>query len=154
MASGGARNRSGPGVDPGSFRSDARGLSFDTLPAEGFSGLVPEFPLPDASVRELDVWAELWSTPQAAAWALESWRHRSVAMFARVSVRSEDVGAPSSLLAQVHRFADQIGLTPAGLKENSWTIARDELASRRDSAPVAKVAVSAKERLRALSNGG
>ena len=78
MARGGARNRSGPQPDPMSGRSDARGLKFDQLPAEGYDGEVPEFGLPGATPRELAVWEKLWRTPQAAAWAREPWRHSVV----------------------------------------------------------------------------
>ena len=71
MGRGGARNRSGPPPQEGSARSDARGYSLTALPAEGYRGPVPEFPLDDATDRELEVWAQLWRTPQAAAWACE-----------------------------------------------------------------------------------
>lgn len=153
MPSGGARNRSGPTVDPNSGRSDRRGLKFVTLPAEGHRGEAPAFPLPDESAREAEVWAELWTSPQAAQWAKESWRHRSVAMYARWSVKMEDLDAPSSLGAVVHRLADTIGLTPAGLKENGWQIAADEVAAARSSKaekPAAKPAAKPARRLRAV----
>lgn len=122
MTSGGARNRSGPRPDPRSERSDSRGLAFTSLPAEGHRGYVPVFPLPDVSAREEELWKRLWKTPQAAAWAREKWRQHTVAMYVRVSVRAEDPDAPAGVLAQLHRFADQIGMTPAGLKENGWII--------------------------------
>src|SRR5690606_2277727 len=117
MAHGGARNRSGPPADPNSGRSDARGYKLTALPAEGYSGEVPEFPLPDPTVRELEVWGEAWRTPQACAWSLpsERWRIRTVAMWVRLSVRCEAEDAGASLLGQLHRFADQIGMTTAGL---------------------------------------
>ena len=70
---------------------------------------------------------DLWRTPQAAAWAREPWRHRTVALWVRTSVRCEEPDAGAALLAQVHRFADQIGLTPAGLKENGWAIAAADI---------------------------
>lgn len=122
MARGGARNRSGPAVDPSSARSDARGVSLGQLPAAGYSGEVPEFPLTSPEARELVVWAEVWRTPQACRWAVESWRWRAVAMWVRWSVKMEAPDAKVGLGAAVHRMADTIGLTPAGLKENGWTI--------------------------------
>lgn len=135
MARGGARNRSGPQPDPKSGKSETRGLTFETLPAEGHKGYVPVFPLPGVSEREQELWKKLWKTPQAAAWAQEKWRHHSVAMYVRVSVRAEDRDAPSSVLAQLHRFADQIGMTPAGLKENGWTIAEAKAPAERKARP-------------------
>ena len=124
MTSGGARNRSGPKADPNSGRSDTRGYSLTALPASGFDGPVPDFPLPGASARELEVWAEAWATPQACAWSLpsEAWRQRTVALWVRTVVRCEAEDASASMLGQLHRFADQIGMTTAGLAEMGWQI--------------------------------
>src|SRR5690606_35162207 len=107
MAKGGRRNRSGPTPVEGSQRSERRGYSLTALPAEGYKGKAPEWPLPSPSDRELEVWAEAWRTPQACAWSMpsEAWRVPTVAMWVRVRVRCEAQDAPSSLLAQVHRFA-------------------------------------------------
>ena len=132
MAHGGARNRSGPAPQEDSGRSDRRGYSLTALPAEGYAGKVPDFPLPDPSDRELAVWETAWRTPQACAWSMpsESWRTRTVALWVRTSVRCETVDAPAALLGQVHRFADQIGMTTAGLAEMGWKIAVDEVAKK------------------------
>lgn len=133
MARGGARNRSGPPADPSSGRSDRRGVKLTALPAEGWDGAVPEFSLLDPTTRELDLWEWAWRTPQACAWQLpsESWRVRTVALWVRLSARCEMEDAAASLLAQLHRFADQIGMTPAGLRENGWAIAKDEVGEKR-----------------------
>src|SRR5690348_4750838 len=100
MPRGGARNRSGPLPSEASERSDRRGYSLTALPAEGFDGDVPEFPLPQASGRELEVWEQAWRTPQACAWSMpsEAWRVRTVAMWVRLSVRAEDPEAGAALL--------------------------------------------------------
>ena len=131
MTSGGVRNRSGPSADPSSARSDQRGYKLTALPAEGYAGPVPNFPLPSASERELEVWTVAWRSPQACAWSMpsESWRQRTVALWVRTSVRAEAVDAPASLLAQVHRFADQVGMTTAGLAEMGWAVKVDDLAA-------------------------
>lgn len=131
MPSGGARNRSGPRPSETSTRSDRRGYTLNSLPSEGYRGPVPDFPLDDATDRELEVWAAVWRTPQACAWALpsEAWRLRTVAMYCRVEVRCEAPDAAPSLLAQRHRFADQVGLTTAGLAEMGWKVAVDEVAA-------------------------
>ena len=150
MARGGARNRSGPQPDPLSGRSESRGLKFDQLPAEGYRGELPEFGLPGATERELAVWEKLWRTPQAAAWACEPWRHSVVENYARWVVRSEDPEASAAIMAQVHRLGDQLGLTPAGLRENGWSIVRDEVTPKRSerAAPAAPT-----RRLRAVGDG-
>lgn len=154
MTKGGSRNRSGPQADPRSGRSDARGLKFTALPSEGFAGDIPEFPMPDATEREAEVWAELWRTPQAAAWDAEPWRIRSVAMYCRWSVRSEG-DVPAAFLGQVHRLGDQIGLTPAGLRENGWAIAADEVTEKRaEKSPATEGKAAPARRLRAVNGGG
>lgn len=130
MGSGGARNRSGPPIDPNSGRSDARGIVLTALPNEGYRGDPPVFPLPAESARESELWARVWATPQACAWSVQPWRHYTVGQWVRWSVRAEDPEAPAAVVAAVIRFADQIGLTPAGLKENGWAIAADEVAAK------------------------
>lgn len=40
----------------------------------------------------------------------------------RATVRCEASDAPASLLTAAIRLADQIGLTPAGLRENGWEL--------------------------------
>jgi hypothetical protein len=155
MPRGGARNRSGPAPDPASGRSDRRGFRLDALPAEGYDGDVPPFPLPKIKVfevyfedkqrvkefdaestvarydREIELWAQTWRTPQGAAWAREPWRWQTVAMYVRTMVVCESGDATAADKNSVHRFADQIGMTPAGLKENGWKIAADEVAAKR-----------------------
>lgn len=135
MPSGGARNRSGPRPDPNSGRSDRRGLRLDALPAEGYAGDVPDFPLPNERDRELKLWAWAWRTPQAAAWIREPWRWPAVAMWVRTMVVCESLEATAADKNSLHRFADQIGMTPAGLKENGWKIATDEVSAKRSATP-------------------
>ncbi len=154
MARGGARNRSGPKPVETSARSDARGYSLTALPAEGYNGPIPDFPLPDPTGREVELWAEAWRTPQACAWSLpsESWRSRTVALWVRLSARCEQAEAPASLLAQLHRFADQIGMTTAGLAEMGWKVAVDEVSERRSDA-AAKPSPSSRDRMRVVGDG-
>jgi hypothetical protein len=61
--------------------------------------------------------------------------------------------ANASLVAQLHRFRDQIGLTPAGLKENGWAIARDETAAKRGAKRPAAKPVSARDRMKVVQGG-
>ena len=157
MASGGARNRSGPPADPTSGRSDRRGYKLTALPAAGYPDEAPEFPLPrvtrfneiyedgkkrresDAGAteifrdRELEVWAESWRTPQACAWSMERWRWQTVAEFCRLKVVVEmEPDANAALVSQLHRYRDQIGFTPAGMRDNGWAIAHDEVTPKRE----------------------
>lgn len=154
MARGGARNRSGPQPDPESGRSDRRGYSMTALPADGYDGPVPEWPLPAVTDRELEVWESAWRTPQACAWSMpsERWRIRTVAMWVRLSVRCEEPDAGAALLAQLHRFADQIGMTTAGLSEMGWRVAVDEVGEKRATSKAPKRS-SSRDRMKVVSGG-
>lgn len=156
MAKGGSRNRSGPPADPNSGRSERRGFKLTALPSSGFDGEVPEFPLPERTVyrwefedkrryqvpdedqtvdvreRELELWEWAWRTPQACAWSMEQWRWHTVAMWVRTAVVCESSEATAADKNSLHRFADQVGLTPAGMRENGWAIAADQVSEKRE----------------------
>lgn len=175
MSRGGSRNRSGPLADPASGRSERRGYSLTSLPAGGYDGPVPDFPLPPRRVyyvvakerhfdeaateavadRERDLWAWVWSTPQACAWSMpsESWRLQVIAMYVRTFVICEGSDATAADKNSLHRFADQIGMTTAGLAEMGWKVTVDEVAAKaaeRSSAPKPK---SSRARLKVASGG-
>ena len=176
MARGGSRNRSGPQADPKSGRSDRRHFTLTALPSEGYKGDVPAFPLQPIVLfteyfadkvkvkerdddetesfrdREADVWAEAWTTPQACAWSMQSWRWPIVGEYCRLKTIVEfDPSASAALVGQLHRYRDQLGLTPAGLKDNGWAIATDEVGAKRDEADAPKGVPQ--RRLRAVENG-
>lgn len=153
MTRGGARNRSGPAPDPNSGRSERRGFKLTALPSGGYDGEVPDFPLPGATKRELDVWASLWSTPQACAWLMEPWRWDSIAELAVLRVRSEARDCPVNIYEKIRQWRDDLGLTPAGLKANGWAIAVDEVASKREETVEAPVRPSSRSKLKVVSSG-
>lgn len=148
----GGHGRSGPQPDEQSLTSARKGVSFTALPSEGYQGEAPEFPLPGASSRELEVWSDAWRTPQAAAWSMQPWRWRTVALWVRWSVRVEDPEASAALGQVVVRFADQIGLTPAGLKENGWKISSDDLAEQREEQQQKQAKPGVKSRLKVVNS--
>lgn len=174
MPRGGARNRSGPKADPNSGRSDRRGYSLTALPSEGYSGPVPEFPLMRRNVyfvvdkerrfdeaatqmvaeREAGLWAWVWRTPQACAWSMpsEAWRLHTIAMWVRTMVICESSEATAADKNSLHRFADQIGMTTAGLAEMGWKIAVDEVAVKAAASVPSADAGKPKRRLRAVSS--
>lgn len=157
MARGGARNRSGPAADPSSGRSDRRGYKLTALPSEGFREDAPEFPLPGVTDRELEVWGSLWSTPQACAWSMQSWRWLSVADLVRLQVRGEAHDAPVNIATVVRQLRADLGLTPAGLKENGWAIAADEVGAKREEkgdVPVKSSQKSSRDRLSVVNGDG
>lgn len=149
---GGARNRSGPPPDPASARSKRRGYTQTPLPAEGYNGPIPDFPLPEPSERELEVWSAAWRTPQGWGWSqpTEAWRARTVGLWVRLSVRCEAPDASASLLAQLHRLADQIGMTTAGLSEIGWRVAEREAPEQAQKTP--RVSSLERARLRSVKD--
>jgi hypothetical protein len=179
MARGGARNRSGPKADEKSGRSDGRGYSLTALPAEGYSGPVPEFPLMRRSVyrwefedkrkfqvfdadatadiadREKDLWEWFWRTPQACAWSMpsESWRLHTIAMYVRTFVICEGSDATAADKGSLHRFADQIGMTTAGLAEMGWKVAVDAVAEKRNEPVPAEQSDDPRDRLSVVDGG-
>lgn len=179
MASGGSRNRSGPQADPMSARSDARGIQYSALPSEGRQGPPPApWPLSDPQVfiegiengrpvkqldsvaseerrsAELALWDQVWTYPQACAWEREPWRWNIVAMWVRTFLTASGPEAKAADKTALHRFGDQLGLTPAGLRENGWAIARDELADRRsDPEPATPSTGKRERRMRAVGDG-
>lgn len=176
---GGARNRSGPKASETSGRSDRRGYSLTALPAEGYEGPAPEFPLPRRVVRrwefedkakfqvvdgeeteriaarELALWEWAWRTPQACAWSLpsESWRLPTIAMWVRTFVLCEGSDATAADKNSLHRFADQIGMTTAGLAEMGWKVAVDEVAAKAADRKPAARAKSSRDRMSVVSGG-
>lgn len=175
MGSGGHRMNSGPKPDPRSGRSDRRGLKFNQLPAEGWSGDVPEFPLPkmdrftketdgeggtvevfDAKLtkrtreREIEVWNEAWRTPQASMWSVDSWRWSTIAEYCRLKTVIEmKPDSNAALVGHLHRYRDQIGLSPVGLAGNGWEIVADAPADTGAPEP-SGVTEQPKRRLRAV----
>lgn len=173
MTRGGARNRSGPQADPNSGRSDRRGYSLKALPSDGFDGEAPSWPLPRREVfrkevdefgnsvpmfdkaateavarREVELWEWAWLTPQACAWSMpsESWRLHTIAMWVRTFVLCESSDATAADKGSLHRFADQIGMTPAGLRENGWAIVTDEVGAKSREREQQEVAAPKRER--------
>ncbi len=107
--------------------------------------------------REAELWSWAWRTPQAWAWAQpsESWRLHTIALWVRTYVLCESSEATAADKGSLHRFADQIGLTPAGLKENGWAIAKDEVAAKRaDANPEPAEPKSSRSRMKIVRESG
>lgn len=149
MTSGGARARSGPAPDPSALRRDRAGdASWVTLPAEGFGGVVPDFPLADALTAEVEMWAQLWRKPQAFMWAKLGLEFE-VAAYVRAAMKAVTLDASPNLMVPVLRMAAEIGLSLPGMHSLRWKFSEDELEARR-SAP-SRPAPSMKSRLAAVN---
>lgn len=156
MVSGGARARSGPAPDPNALRRDRRDdAAWVTLPVEGFTGAIPEFPLPGgASGDEATLWAALWRKPQAAMWS-QLGLTLEVAAYVRAFLESVEPEASAGLKTAVLRMAAEIGLSLPGMHQLRWKFAADELAEKRaEKSEVPSAAVSVRDRLGAVGGGG
>src|SRR5699024_7967414 len=99
----------------------------------------------------------LWSTPQACAWSMpsESWRLMTIGLYARTFVICESGDATAADKGSLHRFADQIGMTTAGLAEMGWKVAVDETAERRVEKSESTKRSSSRDRMKVVaSNDG
>jgi hypothetical protein len=154
MPKGGARTSSGPPPDPNALRrdrpSDAAGWT--TLPAGGFAGEIPAWPLTEATPREDVLWSAAWRSPQAAAWARMGWSH-DVALYVRHLGLAE--AGDMKAAGEARQWSDRLGLNPAAMLRNRWRVAPDEVGQRRETrqAP-ATVRVSARDRLAKVAAGG
>lgn len=149
MTSGGARGRSGPAPDPNALRRDRKDdAAWVTLPAGGFAGPAPEWPLGSLSDAEAGLWAKLWAKPQGFMWD-QLQLEFEVAAYVRAFLESVEPEASAGLKTAVLRMSAELGLSTVGMGQLRWKIAVDEVAEQRNKAkPVAK---SARDRLKALN---
>lgn len=179
MTSGGSRARSGPAPDPLALRRDRKDdADWVVLPAEGYTGEVPGFPLEKISVydiywedkkrvkeydadgtealrdRELALWEKLWSKPQAFMWAKLGLEYE-VAAYVRAFIESTGEDSNSGLKTAALRMSAEIGLSLPGMHAQRWKFSEDDLAARRAAAVAAPAASgpSAADRWAALGNG-
>lgn len=132
MASGGARARSGPAPDPTALRRERDAGEWTILPAAGREGALPEWPLAEQSIREVELWARLWRMPQALMWERYG-QDLEVALYVRRLSEAELMDSRVNLSTLVRQMADSLGLTTPGMRANRWRIAADEVAERRES---------------------
>lgn len=126
----GGHAHSGPAKDPSSRTSERAGFTLTALPNEGYRGTVPDLTdfLAEVTARHEQLWAVLWSTPQACAWSQESWRWPVVADLVMFRARADDPESPVGLATSIRQLRDDLGLSKAGLAANGWAIAAAEVA--------------------------
>lgn len=139
MTSGGARARSGPAPDPNSYRSLDK--DWVDLPAAGFSGEVPDFPLADALEVEVALWGELWAKPQGAAWDSLGLKFQ-VAAYVRAYIKATALEAVNGWSTVVLRMEAELGLNVPGMRSNGWKISDGTAAAPATSAPAARKTTS------------
>ncbi|MCW2904913.1 MAG: hypothetical protein JWO67_7178 [Streptosporangiaceae bacterium] len=123
MPSGGARVVSGPPPDPNALRRDRPSdkAGWTSLPVEGRPGKAPVWPLTEQTDREIELWIDLWSRPQAVMWERLGQEYE-VAMCARMLARAEVPRSSVELLKTVKQFFDSLGLSTAGMLRNRWRL--------------------------------
>lgn len=107
------------------------------LPAEGYRGPIPDWPLPDGTRAEGERWLLLWRTPMAAAW-VKLRIETVVARYVRIALIAESFDSLTSVaLSQIKTEARQLettlGLSPAALKRLEWEIVEDEVEEQRQA---------------------
>lgn len=148
MTSGGARQRSGPAPDPHALRRDRKDdAGWITLPAEGFKGAIPDWPLGDnVLAAEFVVWGKIWRKPQATMWAKLGLEYQ-LAAYVRAFVESTAPDASAGLKTAVLRMEGELGLSLPGMHSLRWKFSEDELTERRE----VRSGTSMKSRLAAVS---
>lgn len=110
-------------------------VAMTQLPAEGYKGPVPKFPLDKPSRAELARWATLWASPQAAMWArmqIELVVARYVRNCLTIEAGMVSVAA-AHLNAEVRQQEDRLGLSPLSMLRLRWEIVPDEMVEQRDA---------------------
>lgn len=123
----------GPAPTPNPRRRNAR-PGVVNLPAEGYQGDIPHWPLSFPTMEEEDCWNQLWRLPQAAAWA-QMHLDRTVARYVRALLVAEAPGAYTAALAEVRQIEDRLGLTPMSMLRLRWEVSTDEVAVARAEQP-------------------
>jgi hypothetical protein len=152
----GGHAASGPAPDPNALRRDRPGdaATWTTLPAEGRQGPAPEWPLIEADGREWELWAELWSMPQAIMWERLGQRYE-VALYVRMLARAEQPKSSIELQKVVRQYLDSLGLSTQGMLRHRWRLSANEVAEKRATKTTkAPARPSMRDRLKAIDGGG
>ena len=148
---------SGPTPNPASRRQMGnQAHTWLDLPALGRQGDAPawpmmavdEGPLAKIHLRELEVWSDIWATPQAVAWERNGWTH-DVALYVRYFVLGEFGNLDAAKEARM--WSDRLGLNPAAMLKNRWRVTSDEVAEKRTEKTTAKT--KARRRLKVADSG-
>ena len=155
MASGGARARSGPAPDPNALRRDRDAGEWTVLPADGRKGATPAWPLSEQSIREAELWSDLWAKPQAIMWERFG-QDLEVALYVRRFTEAELMDSRVNLSTLVRQMADSLGLTTPGMRANRWRITAEEPAPAKPTARgrTAAAAKSSRSRLKVVPGDG
>lgn len=120
----------GPESNPNARRRNLPRVAKVQLPAEGYQGEIPPWPMTEFTMPEIGRWEQLWRTAQAAQWA-RMHIELTVALYVRVSLAVENEAknnvATAQTLNSMTAMQDRLGLNPQSLKRLEWEIVADEL---------------------------
>jgi len=153
MTKGGARARSGPAPDPNALRRDRDAGEWTVLPADGRLGVTPDWPLTEESVREAELWADLWRKPQAIMWERFG-QDVEVALYVRRLTEAELMDSRVNLSTLVRQMADSLGLTTPGMRANRWRITAEEAPRPATTGRAAPARSSSRSRLKVIPGDG
>lgn len=117
------------------------------LPAEGRTGDIPMWPLTMATSAEMELWHQLWRTPQAVMWERFGWT-RVVARYARYVIAAEALNKDA--MGEARQLEDRLGLSPKAMRLLLWTVAADEVAEKRAETAGADPSSTARGRIKAV----
>lgn len=155
MPKGGARSRSGPTRDPNALRrmrkDDKSGWTI--LPSEGRNAPAPDWPLTEATPRELVLWERWWSKPEALLWERDG-SADYVALTVRMFAEAEVEKASAENRKTVRMMMADLYLTRDAKDRALIRVAEDETAEKRaekSAAPAKRP--SARDRFQVVSGG-
>jgi len=144
----------GPAPKPdGARRRRNAVVPMTQLPAEGRQGEPPVWPISAArdsaaAARELELWTELWSLPQAVAWERQKTPPATVALYVRWTVKAE--GGSLDAGKEARMLSDRLGLSPTAMQKLRWEVVVDELAAQRSGSRPRAVAPAPARRAAAV----
>lgn len=154
MPKGGARSRSGPAPDPNALRRARKDdAQWTTLPSEGREGPTPEWPLTDATARELVLWERWWHKPEALLWETDG-SEDYVALTVRMFAEAEVEKASAENRKTVRMMMADLYLTRDAKARARIRIAEDETAEKRDAKAAPAKRASARDRLKVVDGAG
>lgn len=153
MPKGGARSRSGPPPDPNALRRLRKDdAEWTTLPAEGRTAPAPDWPLTEATGRELVLWERWWRKPEALIWEVDD-STDYVALTVRMFAEAEVEKASAENRKTVRMMMADLYLTRDAKDRARIRIAADEVTPRREEQAPPKRS-SARDRMKVVSGGG
>ncbi len=119
----------GPLSNPNAVRYPTKTAKI-RLPAGGYQGPIPEWPLVVGTEAELLRWEQLWRTPIAELWApmgIET----MIARYVRIALEAENIDvktsvAVSNIKGEARQLEKELGIGPSALQRLNCEVAEAE----------------------------